>query len=259
LTTRRRDWQKPFETLRDKWIEIPTSRSGRRRTIDLIKLSDEKLLAEWMTSREDITTGSQFSHRGWYHTLYADGMRGKEVLDIGCGFGIDGITFAQHGAKVTFVDLAESNLLVVQRLCKMLGLRNTRFLLLQDINSLGELHREYDVIMAMGSLHHAPFEVIKPEAYELLKHLKIGGRWLQLAYPKTRWIKAGKPPFDKWGEMTDGIGTPWAEWYDSSKLLELLRPARLEVVLCLEFHNSNFIWFDLLFEGWDTEDGGEHN
>lgn len=116
MPTKANDWQKPFETLRDKWGEVPTTRSGRRRTTDLLRLSDEELLAEWMTSREDITTGSQFSHRGWYHMLYADSMRGKKVLDVGSGFAIDGITFAQHGAKVTFVDLVESNLLVARRL-----------------------------------------------------------------------------------------------------------------------------------------------
>lgn len=202
-----------------------------------------------MTSRENITTGSQFGHRGWYHTLYADSMRGKKVLDVGSGFAIDSITFMQHGAKVTFVDLAESNLEVVQRLCNILGLKDVRFLLLEDMVSLRRLDTDYDIIMAMGSLHHAPFEIIKSEAHELLKHLKVGGRWLQLAYPKTRWIRAGRPSFDRWGEMTDGSGTPWAEWYDLSKLLRLLEPARFEVVLCQEFHNSNFIWFDLLYQG----------
>jgi hypothetical protein len=85
---------------------------------------------------------------------------------------------------------------------------------------------------------------------ELLRHLKIGGRWLQLAYPKTRWIRAGSPPFHKWGAMTDGADTPWAEWYDLPKLLSLLEPAQFDVVLCLEFHDHNFIWFDLLFRGY---------
>ncbi len=66
----------------------------------------------------------EFAHRGWYHTLYADGMRGKKVMDIGSGFGVDSITFAQHGAKLTFVDLVESNLKVLQRLCGILRLRD---------------------------------------------------------------------------------------------------------------------------------------
>jgi 2-polyprenyl-3-methyl-5-hydroxy-6-metoxy-1,4-benzoquinol methylase len=238
-----------FEALRKKWVEVPTTRSGRRRTDDLLELPDKDLLKQWMVTREDITTGSQFGHRGWYHTLYADSMRGKKVLDVGSGFAIDSITFAQHGAEVTFVDLVDSNLRVVQRLCKILGLERVSFVLLEDLESLYALDNDYDTIMAMGSLHHAPAELVKPEAQELVKHLQVGGRWLQLAYPKTRWIREGRLPFDKWGERTDGHGTPWTEWYDLPKLLSLLEPARFEVVLCKEFHNNDFIWFDLLYKG----------
>lgn len=243
------DWHKPFDTLRQKWVEIPTTHLGRQKTTDLVNLSDKELLEAWLVSRQDITTDFEFSHRGWYHALYAKGMHGQKILDIGSGFAIDSITFAQHGAKVTFVDLAESNLEVVKRLCKILNLNEVKFFLLEDIEALHTLDKDYDVIMAMGSLHHAPAEIIKPETQELLKHLKVGGRWLQLAYPKTRWIREGSLPFNRWGQITDGVNTPWAEWYDLPKLLDLLHPARFQVVLYQEFHNNNFVWFDLLYEG----------
>lgn len=230
-------------------------RSAQWKTTDLLALSDGELLDMWTNARQDITTGMQFAHRGWYHRLYADSMRGKKVLDVGSGFAIDSITFAQHGAKVTFVDIAQNNLAVVKRLCETLGLKDVSFVLLESIESLHPLESDYDVIMAMGSLHHAPFDTIKPEAHELLRHLRIGGRWLQLAYPKTRWAREGRLPFDRWGVVTDGEGTPWAEWYDLPKLLQLLEPAQFEVVLCQEFHNSDFIWFDLHFVGWDGTGG----
>ncbi len=226
---------------------MPTTRNGRQRTDELLKLSDDELLKTWEACKKDLTTGSEFGHRGWYHTLYVDGMRGKKILDVGSGFAIDSLTFAQRGAHLTFIDIAESNLKVVKRLCHMMGLKNVDFLFMQDLDSLHGLKTDYDVIFAQGSLHHAPFEIIKPEVQELKKHLKVGGRWLQLAYPKTRWTRDGSPPFEKWGEITDGPGTPWAEWYDLPKLLRLLEPARFEVVLCQEVHNHDFIWFDLLY------------
>lgn len=242
-------WERPYETLRKKWVEVPTTRSGRMRTTELLALPDDALLAEWEKAREDITTGPEFAHRGWYHTLYADGMRGKKVMDVGSGFGIDSITFAQHGARLTFVDLVETNLNVLKRLCKIWGLRDVEFLVLENVESLRALDSDYDVITAMGSLHNAPEEVMKPEYQQLLRHLKVGGRWLQLAYPKSRWIRDRRPPFSKWGEYTDGIGTPWCEWYDVPKLLAMFEPARFEVVLYQEFHNSDFNWFDLLHRG----------
>lgn len=249
----RHRWQRPFDVLRAKWVQVPTTRSGSMRTDELLALPDAELLAVWSRAREDITTGGQFAHRGWYHILYADAFGDKKILDVGCGFAIDGITFAQHGAKVAFVDIVESNVQVVRRLCGILGLQDVDFLFMQDIGSLVSLDSDFDVVMCLGSLHHAPFEVVRPEAHELLRHLKIGGRWIQLAYPKTRWLRDGSPPFDQWGARTDGPGTPWAEWYDLPKLLRLLEPARFEVVLCQEFHNSDFIWFDLLYQGQKAE------
>jgi cyclopropane fatty-acyl-phospholipid synthase-like methyltransferase len=221
----------------------------RQKTTDLLSLSDEELLKLWLKCREDVTTGPQFSHRGWYHALYSGSMHGKKLLDVGSGFAIDSITFAQHGARVTFLDLAQSNLSVVERLCKILKLPDTRFHLLENIASLEQLDFHYDVILAMGSLHHAPQSVIRPEVQELLRHLKVGGRWLQLAYPKTRWIREGCQPFQEWGQSTDGENTPWVEWYDLEKLLNVMQPAQFDVVLCQEFYHASFIWFDLLYKG----------
>jgi 2-polyprenyl-3-methyl-5-hydroxy-6-metoxy-1,4-benzoquinol methylase len=242
-------WEQPFETLRQRWNAVPTATAVFESTAELNALSDAALLAEWERARRDIATGPEFAHRGWYHTLYADGMRGKKIMDVGAGFGVDSITFAQHGASLTFVDLVDTNLKVLERLCKIMGLPDVQFHLLRDIHSLQPLDSDYDVIMAMGSLHHAPQDVIKPECKALLQHLKVGGRWLQLAYPKTRWIREGSQNFSSWGEQTDGPGTPWAEWLDLPKLLSMLEPARFDIVLCQEFHSSDFIWFDLKYKG----------
>ncbi|SRR6266481_4474985 len=242
-------WQSPYETLRKRWVEVPSGDNVFEKTTNLMRLSDDELLAFWEKARKEITTGPEFAHRGWYHTLYAEFMRGKKVMDVGSGFGVDPITFAQHGAKVTFVDLVESNLNVVERLCRIMGLKDVRFTLFEDLDSLKPLDTDFDVIMAMGSLHHAPIDILKPEYNELLRHLKVGGRWLQLAYPKERWIRDKRPRFAYWGLTTDGAGTPWAEWYDVEKLLSMFGPARFDVVLYQEFHNSDYNWFDLLYLG----------
>ena len=243
------DWTSPYEVLRGKWGEVPTTRHGRMKTSDLLRMSDSELWEQWEKARVDITTGPEFAHRGWYHALYADAMRGKKVLDVGSGFGVDSITFATHGARLTFVDLVETNLSVLRRVCKILGLDDVRFHLMQDVNSLKTLDSDYDVIMAMGSLHHMPANAIRSEYQELVRHLKVGGRWLQLAYPKARWIRDGKPSFARWGEITDGPGTPWSEPYDLPKLLSMFAPAKFDVVLYQEFHGSDFNWFDLLYQG----------
>jgi SAM-dependent methyltransferase len=209
-------------------------------------MSDDDLLALWRKTTLEATTGDNFAVRGWYHALYRDVFRGKNVMDVGSGFGIDGITFAQHGARMTFVDIVQSNLSVLERLCRRATCADVRFHYMDGIAALARLPVDYDVIWCQGSLINAPFDATRDEAQELLRHLPVGGRWIELAYPRERWERDGRPPFTEWGEKTDGKGTPWVEWYDLVKVKALLAPAEFEVVLHFNFHNDDFNWFDLL-------------
>lgn len=80
----------------------------------------------------------------------------------------------------------------------------------------------------------------------MLRHLPVGGRWIELAYPRERWEREGRMPFSEWGKITDGEGTPWMEWYDLDRLRARLRPAEFDVVLHFNFHHDDFNWFDLI-------------
>ena len=237
-------WRNPFRVLREKWYEVPTCMT-RISTKDLLNYSDEDLLNHWTQVRLDETTGENFGLRGWYHQLYKDYFSGKKILDVGSGFGVDGITFAQNSANVTFVDIIETNLELLKRICSILKLKNVDFFYLESINAIEQLPINYDVIWCMGSLIHAPFDFIQQESHELLKHLKIGGRWIELGYPEQRWIREGKMPFEKWGEKTDG-GAPWVEWYDLEKIKLRFSPSQFDVVLSFNFHHDDFNWFDLI-------------
>lgn len=238
-------WQSPFSVLRQKWSVVPAGASDRASTLDLLRLPDQELVERWSAAVRAATEGEAFNIRGWYHLLYKGILRGKQVLDVGCGIGIDGITFAQHGACVTFVDIVESNVELVRRLCRLLGVTNVDFCYMHDLESIKPLPRDYDVLWCQGSLINAPFWVIREEVQALLQHLPVGSRWVELAYPKHRWEREGQLPFDRWGERTDG-GAPWMEWYDLSKLQKALEPAEFDVVLYFEFHDSDFNWFDLM-------------
>src|SRR5262249_48003718 len=163
--------------------------------------------------------------RGWYQLLYRDWCRGKQIIDIGCGLGIDGIHFAEHGAMVTFIDIVETNVELVRRICRAKGIEDRcSFLVMRGAEDLAALPANYAAVMGFGSLMNAPYEIMKPEFDALAARLRPDqGRFIMHAYPKTRWEREGSLPFDKWGEKTDGPGTPWAEWYDADKLMEALR------------------------------------
>jgi len=111
----------PFTVLRKKWSEVPAGQT-RISTEYLLDFSEQKLLEKWQAIRSQATTRPAFHVRGWYHLLYKDILRSKKVMDVGSGLGIDGITFAQHGARMTFVDIVESNLTLLERICRILNL-----------------------------------------------------------------------------------------------------------------------------------------
>jgi len=234
-----------LDALREKWQTVPGS-ADRVRTGGLAALGDADLLAFWHRQVRDATTGESFSVRGWYHHLYKDVLKGKRVLDVGAGLGIDGLTFAPITQHITLLDIVEENVANTTRLSRLLGCddRVTPFYL-EDLQSLSQLG-EFDVIWCQGSLINAPFDFVRAEIQALLEHLAIGGRWIELAYPQQRWEREGRLPFEKWGEKTDGQGTPWVEWYGLDKLLAALSPAQFDVVLHFNFHNDDFNWFDLV-------------
>ena len=225
LTSLEPDWghddqgRKGFQLLRQKWSEVPLTSQHRVLSQDLAQIADEELHGLWSQCWEEQATGRNFDVRGWYYTLYRDQWRGKRIIDIGSGLGYDAITFAGAGAaEVMCVDLALTNLEVIRRIATVRGLHNVRTLHMEDFGSLLQLDAYYDVVWACGSLINSPFAFTRAECQELLQHLKPEGRWVELAYPRTRWQREGRMPFDRWGEKTDG-GAPWMEWKDLDKLL----------------------------------------
>jgi SAM-dependent methyltransferase len=126
---------------------------------------------------------------------------GKKVLDIGCGMGISTIAFAEMGADLTFVDIIEDNVRLVQRLCALKGI-NAKFLYMENIESLAALDHNYDVVTAIGSLINAPLAVTKVEVDAIKMHLKPGGRWLQ-PLSEPRWLF--------WSGMANEEQCGWSE------------------------------------------------
>lgn len=225
--------------LQNKWREVPYG-SRRRYSADLLGLDDDKLYKAWQDS-----CIHAMQHRFWYHGRLNGKLMGKKVLDVGCGLAYDSLQFALRGAVMTFSDIVPDNLKVVERLCKMFNV-NAVFLLIEGNHSFDKLGRDYDAVIAIGSLHHAPEEYLRPEVHTIVKHLKPGGMWWQLAYPKSRlgsWL-----PCWLWGRITDGLRTPWAEWYDVDKLLDLMKPHVFELV-SYEEYNREFNAIELVKVG----------
>ena len=238
-------WSEILIALREKWREVPGTTQDRTYSHDLLKMSDAEFSERWVCLYENNCVGTGYSVRGWYHDLYAPlaGLGGK-WLEVGSGLGFDGTFFASKGARVTFLDIVEDNLRVVERVCKLKHITNVTFQHLDDMSAISSLDT-FDVILAVGSLINAPKDLMSEERQLLAAKLKQNGRWLELCYPRERWEREGCLEFSQWGKKTDGDRTPWVEWYDLKKLVDSLVPHHFEVVLNLNFHGDDFNWFDL--------------
>jgi len=233
---------------REKWREAPrgSDMDGRVFSTDLLRLTDADLQSAWQAMASRRYAGEL----GWLGPLYADAFRGQRVLELGSGLGFDGLRFAEQGANWTFADIVPDNLAVIRRLASLKGLdARVRFHLIGDDLSFAALPGDYDGIWVFGSIHHVPFEIARREALDALGHLRPGGRWMELVYPRERWLREGAQPFDQWGKLTDGDRTPWAEWHDIEKVRRRLFPAPLRTVLDFEFCAQNYRWFDLRYVG----------
>ena len=115
---------------------------------------------------------SELAHRWWdpasefrpLHEInplrlgYIDGiagLRGKNVLDVGCGGGILAEAMAVRGAHVTGIDLADKPLKVAQ----LHGLESGVTVTYRNIaveNLAREMPRSFDVVTCMEMLEHVP-------------------------------------------------------------------------------------------------------
>jgi SAM-dependent methyltransferase len=235
---------------REKWREAPqgSDADGRIFSTDLLALPDDDFLARW----ETMAARRYGGELGWLGPLYAPTFRGGNVLELGSGLGFDGLRFAQLGAHWTFADIVPDNLQVIRRVAALKGLdsRISLFLIGDDL-SFEALAGPFDAIWVFGSIHHVPFDVARREAQSALTRLKPDGRWMELVYPRERWLREGSLPFTEWGRVTDGERTPWAEWHDAEKIRSRLAPAAMRTVLDFGFCSDNYRWVDLQRVGTD--------
>jgi FkbM family methyltransferase len=236
-------------SLADKWREAPGgSDAGDRIFTDaLLDRTDEDLLLYW---EQLFSEGLEL--RGWYWHLYRNLFQNKKVLEIGSGMGFDAVYFASCGADWFCCDIARSNLKLIERVADAKGL-SIGTLHIDSIKAFDSLPMDFDFVYCNGSLHHIPFNQAIEECAAILPRLKIGGRWIELAYPRERWVREGMKPFAEWGKMTDGERTPWVEWYDIEKLKSRLTPYRFETVLEYRFNSDSFVWMDAVYAGLSSD------
>lgn len=98
-----------------------------------------------------------------------------DVLELGCGFGLFALYFAQShpGLSITGIDLNVGRIALARKAAETLHVHNVRFND-GDARQLS-LHQQYDAIYMLDILHHIPPEDVGPLITTLKNHLKPNG------------------------------------------------------------------------------------
>lgn len=112
--------------------------------------------------------------------------RGKNLLEIGCGVGIDLVHFAENGAVVTGVDLADTSIELAKKNFELRGLKGDFYRL--DGENLPFSDNSFDVVYAHGVLQYT--ENAQKMVDEIHRVLRPGGEAIMMVYNKISWLNA---------------------------------------------------------------------
>jgi 2-polyprenyl-3-methyl-5-hydroxy-6-metoxy-1,4-benzoquinol methylase len=101
-------------------------------------------------------------------------LKGKTILDLGCGLGEASVYFAMKGAKVTALDLAPGMLKLTSKLAKINNIKvKTHLATAENFNM--PVNKKFDIIYAGNCLHHSN---ISQTLNKIITHLKKGGTFI---------------------------------------------------------------------------------
>jgi 2-polyprenyl-3-methyl-5-hydroxy-6-metoxy-1,4-benzoquinol methylase len=114
------------------------------------------------------------------------GYRGRHLLEVGCGAGIDLVRFVRGGADVTGVDLAEVPIELARKNVELNGLEAD--LRVMNGEALEFADNSFDVVYAHGVLQYTVSAARM--ARELHRVLRPGGQAMVMVYNRHSWLTA---------------------------------------------------------------------
>jgi ubiquinone/menaquinone biosynthesis C-methylase UbiE len=132
--------------------------------------------------------------KGRYHELIFNDVRGKSVLEYGCGTGSSAFDIARLGGHVTGIDISPVAIELAIRQAADEGVsERTRFLLM-NAEELEFPDRSFDVICGSGILHHLDLEKSYSEIARVLKPGGVGVFFEPLGHnPLINWYRNRTP------------------------------------------------------------------
>ena len=189
-----------------------------------------------------------------------------DVLELGCGAGIDTVEFAKYGANVTALDLSDASIKASSELMKETGVKFK--LMKHDLaKPLPFPDESFDIVYSFGVLHHIP--KVAPVITEVYRVLRPGGVFMGMLYNRNSLMYAYMKTFLHKIETERRLGCPYAKLYTIETAKKLLHrfaqvqvKTRYNVIDLPEHRKTKFTFRYMDFNGniedFDSEILGWH-
>lgn len=148
--------------------EIARSAADASRVDESALLADEQNLARYVNPPADTGHGLEYA----FHLL--GDVRGKIVLEYGCGDGLNTILLAQRGAaKIIALDISPELMEVARRRLEVNGITSGVEFVIGSAHDMQLQDESVDVVFGIAILHHLD---LKLAANEVRRVLRPGGR-----------------------------------------------------------------------------------
>lgn len=160
--------------------------------------------------------------------------RGKKILEIGVGAGVDFANWIEHGAQATGIDLTQAAVDATRQRLETLGYIEERYeLKTGDAEQLAFGDETFDWVYSYGVLHHSP-DTLKAfqEVHRVLRkngtfkgmvyHVpSVTGwiLWLRYAFCTGKWFKSPRQV------IYENVESPGTKAYTVEEMKEMLEKA----------------------------------
>jgi SAM-dependent methyltransferase len=100
---------------------------------------------------------------------YVADLNGKQVCEVGCGYGVISCYFAQQGAYVSGFDVSETNVFVAERAARVNRVAERISLHVMPGESMTFADNSFDLVFGNAVLHHLDIAAGAREIYRVLK------------------------------------------------------------------------------------------
>lgn len=212
-----------FEERQKAWSSPPVDEIGYLLSEELLTWPDDELMDVINRMAESRYSGWRNWQMRWRVILGLDSTRDKDVLDYGCGVGLEALQYAKRDNRVYLADISQANLELAERVLALEGhLVEGKWLLAETPQRCSW---QLDVIHCAGVLHHIPEP--EPVVEAMAEWLRDDGELRLMVYSDEAWRIAthteppeqveDSPDFDLYWRHWDPIGG-YADWYDQERL-----------------------------------------